>query len=188
VAHRKISKQEAARRQLNAAIEWFLEDRDYLPIYNIASSVFVITEDIARKNGIQDKTFYGVTLQDAGLDEMIARKKEMGIKHGFLKHADRDDISEINDVREMQLASVLYFASRNYSELFKEQSVQMELMEAFMYSAGWNDVYLEIGLHEKYLEQIHRYRLIAKNEGNARLKQTMLNQLYAINKLKHKRI
>lgn len=184
--YKKVNKQEAARRQLNAAIEWFFENRDYLPIYNIASSVFVITEDIARKKGIQDKTFYGVTLQDAGLKEVTARKKEMGIKHGFLKHADRDDLSEINDVNEMQLASILYFASRNYTSLFKEQSVQMELMEFFLYSAGWNDIFQEIGLHEKYLEQVQNYRAIAKNEGTRRLKQTMLSQLYAINMLKQK--
>lgn len=181
---RKINKQQAAKRQLDAAIEWFFEDGDYLPIYNIASCVFVITEDIARKDGIRDKTFYGLTLENSGLDQLKKIKQEMGIKHGFLKHADRDDLPEINDVNEMQLAAILYFAARNYACLFQEQSVQMELIEAFMYSAGWLDDFSDIGLHEKYLEQIHRYKLIAKNEGTGRLKQIMLSQLYTIKKLK----
>ncbi|AEP10386.1 hypothetical protein MICA_2079 [Micavibrio aeruginosavorus ARL-13] len=63
----------------------------------------------------------------------------------------------------------------------------MELIEAFMYSAGWLDEFQEIGLHEKYLEQINRYKLIAKSEGTGRLKQIMLSQLYTIRKLSQKR-
>lgn len=174
---KKVNKQEAARRQLDAAIEWYFEGGDLLPIYNIASSVFVMTENLAKKDNIEH-TFYGVMGSELNNDELKNLKIEMGRKHGFLKHGDRDT-PEIIDVNEKQAAAILYYASENYTHLFKEQSSQMALIKAFVYSYFGR----EIGIEEEYMKQIERFELIAKQEGITRLKEIIGQQLKNYKKL-----
>ncbi len=180
---RRINKQEAARRQLDSAIEWFFEGGDLLPIFNVGSSVFVMTENLAKKQNIET-TFYGVMrsgLEDA---EFKALKEEMGEKHGFLKHGDRDK-SDIFDVNDKQAAAILYFAAENYMHLFKEETSQMALIRAFLYSSLTPDQAEYIGVNKEYLKGIENFVLIAKQEGLLRLKEVLGLQLTHYKKLKN---
>lgn len=130
-----------------------------------------MTENLAKKKSIT-KTFYGIMGKNLTDNQLKNLKIEMGHKHGFLKHADRDT-SEIIDINEKQVAAILYFASENYTHLFREQTSQMALIKAFIYANTGR----QIGVEEDYMRQIAHFEAIAKREGIIKLKNVIGEKL-----------
>lgn len=93
----KITKFEAARRQLDCAIElWFL-DKDPISVHTLAAAAHQIIHDIYQKTGGIGIAGYGLIYDSIIIkDEYRKEYVEFVRDHAnFLKHADRDPESEL---------------------------------------------------------------------------------------------
>jgi hypothetical protein len=119
----KISKLDAARRQLDTAIRLYFMGRDPVSIQTLAAAAFEILKDLD-EHGPKTGTFYDRLQVNVKPEyrEFVAdlfRKPQ-----NFFKHADRDP----HDILEFTLASPEYFlasACEKYKELAVEQSPEM---------------------------------------------------------------
>jgi hypothetical protein len=119
----KISKLDAARRQLDTAIRLYFMTRDPVSIHTLAAAAFEILKDLD-EHGPKTGTFYDRLQVNVKPEyqEFVAdlfRKPQ-----NFFKHADRDP----HDMLEFSLASPEYFlasACEKYKELAADQSPEM---------------------------------------------------------------
>ncbi len=83
----RVSKLDAACRQLDCAIELWFADKDDVSIHTLAAAAHQIIYDINKKKGGQELFFDSMTIKDEYRSEFIALvKKNMN----FFKHADKD--------------------------------------------------------------------------------------------------
>ena len=123
----KITKIEAAQRQIDAGIRMLFRNDDPVAIHTVAMAGFRILRDLAKKKGPE----YAI------IDSMIRPGKEIefwGAANSFsnfFKHADHDsnDISsgfreEVNDV-------VLFIAAAYYKRLGYQATKEMMVIESW---------------------------------------------------------
>ncbi len=83
----RVSKLDAARRQLDCAIELWFADQDAVSIHTLAAAAYQIIHDINKKKGNQVLLFDSIVIKDEYRSEFVALvKKNMN----FFKHADKD--------------------------------------------------------------------------------------------------
>ena len=83
----RVSKLDAARRQLDCAIELWFADKDDVSIHTLAAAAHQVIHDINKKKGGQELLFDSIKIKDEYRSEFIALvKKDMN----FFKHADQD--------------------------------------------------------------------------------------------------
>lgn len=83
----RVSKLDAARRQLGCAIELWFADKDDVSIHTLAAAAYQIIHDINKKKGGQELYYDSIMIKDEYRSEFIALvKKDMN----FFKHADQD--------------------------------------------------------------------------------------------------
>ena len=85
----KISKIEAAKRQLVTAIRLFLSEEDAIPVHTIASAVHEVLRDLLIKKGGKSFLKDGITvfLHPEDIEDYQIQIRE---PQNFLKHANRD--------------------------------------------------------------------------------------------------
>ena len=82
-----MSKLDAARRQLDCAIELWFANRDDVSIHTLAAAAHQIIHDINKKRGGRELFFDSIVIRDEYRAEFVALvKKDMN----FFKHADKD--------------------------------------------------------------------------------------------------
>ncbi|WP_304349997.1 hypothetical protein [Comamonas testosteroni] len=89
----KLSKLDAAERQLNQAIKLFFAESDEVSIHALAEAASQVLADIGKPLGIKS------IVRDSGLIREEMRKEWLNIvfrSRNFFKHADKDP-NEIND-------------------------------------------------------------------------------------------
>ncbi len=83
----RVSKLNAARRQLNCALELWFSDKDEVSVHTLAAAAHQIIYDINKKKGGEDLFFESIVIKDEYRSEFIALvKKDMN----FFKHPDKD--------------------------------------------------------------------------------------------------
>jgi len=121
----KVTKLDAARRQLEASIDLFFHDRDILPIHTLAAAANGILSDLGKTNGIES---------GAPLAQMIAAVKQdkrgdfiRALNHAqnYLKHADRDP-KDILSFDNMSAELLLLNAVVWYQTLTDDKTILME--------------------------------------------------------------
>ncbi len=84
----KVSKLDAAKRQLDAAIELWFYDQDPVAVHTLAAAAYEIIHDInLKKGGSVDLLYDTVMIKDEYRKEYVDLVKKPG---NFFKHADRD--------------------------------------------------------------------------------------------------
>jgi hypothetical protein len=120
----KVSKIDAARRQLDTAIELWFYDKDPVSVHALARAAYEIIHDInQKKGGGVDLLFDSVVIKDEYQKEWAAVLKAPG---NFFKHADRDP----EDIVEFPLeGSLLFFifAIRGLHNLGERRSARAEV-------------------------------------------------------------
>lgn len=84
----KITKLEAAGRQLDSAIRMFFANEDILAVHTVARAAFRILYDITKEG--EAKVALDAHIKKVGMDRFNEETN-------FLKHADRDPEGEIDD-------------------------------------------------------------------------------------------
>lgn len=142
----KISKLEAARRQLQTAIKLFFNDGDSISIHTLAAAAYTILRDLAddQKMIIEDEVLSLV--KDEMRSTFIKKMKE---PQNFFKHADKDPKNELrfnpkfNDIR-------LFYAVWLYNQFSDDLSFWIQSYKVWFIV---NNSDLFIGLGEPYLSQ-----------------------------------
>jgi hypothetical protein len=83
----KISKLDAARRQLDTAIGLWFRDDDPVSIHTLAAASHQIIHDICEKHGVPDLLLNGGSIKPERRQQIIRSLKE---PMTFFKHANRD--------------------------------------------------------------------------------------------------
>ena len=83
----RVSKLDAARRQLDCAIELWFTDKDDVSIHTLAAAAHQIIHDINKKKGGQELLFDSIVIKDEYRSEFVAFVKK---NLSFFKHADKD--------------------------------------------------------------------------------------------------
>lgn len=169
----KVTKQEAAKRQLITAIKLFFSRGDLLSIFALTSAVFMITENLAASSpeGIRSKnTFFETVGEILSSEEMKNLKLDMGKKPGFLKHANRFEEEDINDVSNEEVVSFLVVAIENYEAVFHQTDRLMALLKAYFLALIPDDRLKVFSLTTEQLAIIRNHKRILEAYGHDYLK------------------
>ena len=119
----RLTKTEAACRQIDAAIRLFFADEDVVPIHTILMAAFRILRDLAKKSGD--------SYMERVIDQNLipeGREKFWSVIHGFstfLKHADRDPDFVHDGVDETINEPIAFIAILYYIDLGNKHTPEM---------------------------------------------------------------
>lgn len=118
-----ITKLDAARRQLNCSIELFFNDGDSLSIHTLAHAAFKLLYDL-----------YGRSRSDGYLDRMNELLTPLGWKKltevpNFLKHADRDHDTVLDDHKSESIIATIGMACMLYGRMSFELTPEMQAFD-----------------------------------------------------------
>jgi hypothetical protein len=86
----KVSKLDAARRQLDTAIELWFREADQISIHTLVFAAFEIIQDINKKHGNMDVTLLGLARKSVKPEQVEKAIHVWKKAMRFFKHADRD--------------------------------------------------------------------------------------------------
>lgn len=86
----KVSKLDAARRQLDCALKLWVNDDDPVSIHTLAFAAFEIINDLNTKKGNKDVTLQGLTEILAKPEHLTEVMQRMKAPMTFFKHSNRD--------------------------------------------------------------------------------------------------
>ncbi len=89
----KITKLEAAARQLDVAISLWFRDEDLIAVHTLAAASHQVVHDIVQQNKGPDLIFNTLSIKDEYRKGFIRLMKE---PQNFFKHADKDPQGEID--------------------------------------------------------------------------------------------
>ena len=119
----KITKLQAAQRQIDAGIWMLFRNDDPVAIHTVAMAAFRILRDLVKQRGLEHP-----------VDSMIrpGKEKEFWCKASsfanFFKHADKDPDDISGDFREEVNDLVLLFAATYYDFLGCQRTKEMEAL------------------------------------------------------------
>ena len=124
-----ISKIEAARSQLDTAIELWFRDGDPVSIHTLAAAAYQVVHDIKTHRGIEQELMYdSIVIKDEYRSLWINLVKK---QQNFFKHADRDP----NELVEFPLsANVLFMVMSLYGLeiLGEKKSIPMRIFNTWL--------------------------------------------------------
>ena len=126
----KISKLDAARRQLLTAIRLYFNHGDIVSMHTLAAAAFKITQNICDSSSDLPDSL------TAWVDELIKPeyKKIFWSKHhstaNFFKHAERDP-DAVHDFYPDEMENILFFAVYQYRSLTGEWSPEIRLFSTW---------------------------------------------------------
>lgn len=117
IVRMEFTRLESVRRLLNAAVELYFSDGDYLAIHTLAASVYEVTKDILGKA----QGTSGLLLQFDSITDKKERKKAIDFfraPQNFLKHANLDPdlsatITYFPAVTELMLYECCHYFKRH---------------------------------------------------------------------------
>lgn len=153
-----VSKLDAARRQLETAINLFFYEKDDVSIHTLAAAAFNILDDIRKDWNIDHKTIRQKVLNNAGKEQSKETLKSIKSAENYFKHADRDP-NELIDFKPHQTlyliadACATYcFITGNKIPIFNVFSLWLVTSEPHMFVLSDEDKYLIEDVVPKGLE------------------------------------
>lgn len=129
MSDKEITKPEAARRQVDAAISMLFRNDDPLAVHTVAMAAFRILRDLAKSHG-----------REHTLDSMIRpgmEKKfwgEFNNAASFLKHADRDPNGVLSPFSDDTNDTLLVIACTYYELLGNQWTLEMGVLMSWYVS------------------------------------------------------
>lgn len=93
----KVTKRDAASRQLDAGIRLFFEGGDMLAVHTLAGAAFQLLADLGRISGVVSRLRSEEFLNAERIPELI---RALNRTQNFLKHADQDPDTALEYVQE----------------------------------------------------------------------------------------
>ncbi|NWK96698.1 hypothetical protein DM806_13715 [Sphingobium lactosutens] len=132
-----VTKLDAARRQLETAIDMFFDQADPLAVYTLAYASFKVLLDIYPHQQGDDFS--------AQIDALIGKEgwKRMSGQANFLKHADRDFDAVLEDMHPMQPMGVIGFGTLLYRRLAGDFTLKMRAYDFWVEEDGYEELGIE---------------------------------------------
>jgi hypothetical protein len=125
----RITKIGAAERQLVTAIDLFFNGGDTIAVYALAGAAREIITTMCEHRGIT--SFFDDAL-DANPDLTEAALRRMANRYrGFLKHADRDPDTVLEDFTDYENDHILFIACHDLGRLCGGMPVEAQVFEAW---------------------------------------------------------
>jgi hypothetical protein len=130
IPHRFMSKQDAARHLLHAAIRMVMQMEDPFAIHVIVHSADKIIIDMAKNRGKHLRMDWELYIKDEFHKAFFKRLRET---YNYLKHATEDADTElpVHDIMSSNVMA-LFCAVTNYVDLFGERTAHMLLFQTFV--------------------------------------------------------
>jgi hypothetical protein len=149
----KISKLDAARRQLETAIHLFFHSSDPVSIHTLTAAAYNILRDICKKRG-----YPYVLIKGSSLNYVIPGKEKKYLNainqaENFFKHADNDPDKVLN-FKPTQTDILIYDACKIYHEITKKINPLCHLFQVW-FMAENPDLFI---LPENMQDQIIKIR------------------------------
>ena len=124
----RVTKLDAARRQIDQAIRMLFDSEDPVPIQTLAMAGFKIVRDLSKHH---DGHILEQTIK-ASFPPEVQKAFWTAIHHpaNFLKHADNDPEDTLSGVQEEANDALLYFATLWYQELGCKPTPEMRAILA----------------------------------------------------------
>ena len=129
----EVNKIEAARRQLEQALELLFDGKDPLPIHTLAMAALRILRDLASDR--PDEGAKTVALMEASIRPGVKKGEFWGALHqasNFLKHANRDPDAVLNEIRPEANDYALCIAGLIYQDLGGDLSPRMKVLRSLI--------------------------------------------------------
>lgn len=129
----KLHKTEIAKRQIDTAIDLFLEGKDFVSALTLAGAGEEITGKLLERNGVKNMLqklhawYKETTGTEIEFGEFARKTNEA---RNTLKHANNPEEDEI-EIQRWEAVQMIMRAMTNYKELAGEPSHKMKIM------AGW---------------------------------------------------
>ena len=122
----KVSKPEAARRQLDTAIRMLFQNEDPIAIHTLCMAAFRLLRDLAEKRG--DSYIHKITkaIVKPGMENEF-----WSVLQGpanFFKHADKDADAILDDVDDEVNDIAMLLACHYYQDLFHQLTPEMKVL------------------------------------------------------------
>jgi hypothetical protein len=134
----KISKIEAAQRQLVTAIELFLREGDPVSIFSLATNAWEIIDTLCTKEGvdsISNETREHITTGSDLKEDLINSPYR-----NFFKHADRDPDAELEGFSDAENDHIIFLAVEDYIRLNKKSPVEFQVYQLWYLSINTDKV------------------------------------------------
>lgn len=133
----QVSKIDAARRQIDTAIELYFAGGDFLSIYAISFAAHQVLNDIYSHH------------RDDGFLELLSEKLPPDFRRylakpaNFLKHADRDHGAYLNEINYVQIEAVLCVATILYKRISGDMTLKMKGFDYILEEQAYEDIGIE---------------------------------------------
>jgi len=157
-----IPKMDAAKRQLDTAIELFLKESDPISIHALAAASHEILSDIGKKQGIKS-IIKGHALSLIKEDKKAGYIKKVNEAQNFFKHAD-SDTKTILDFNADQSTLLLFDACEMYLAINKGISALMFLFRGW-FMMNYPDLIADKSIKDKLIQLMKSLSLDPKNRS-----------------------
>ncbi|WP_417268044.1 hypothetical protein [Celeribacter baekdonensis] len=133
----QVSKIDAARRQIDTAIELYFSGGDFLSIYSISFAAHQILNDIYRHH------------RDDGFLELVSRglpsdfRRYLATPANFLKHADRDHDTYLPEINYIQVEAVLCASTVIYKRISGDLTLKMKGFDYILEEQAYEEIGVE---------------------------------------------
>ena len=125
----RITKLDAAERQIITAVKLFFDGGDRISTYALGAAAREVTTTLCQRRGITS------FLDDVQQEFPELSSKELlrlASRHAaFFKHADRDPDAVLTDFSEEEVESVLFTAAHDFGRLCGGKPVEAQVFEAW---------------------------------------------------------
>lgn len=148
----KVSKLDAARRQLDCALELWFHDGDDVSIRTLSSAVYQIVHDINQASGSpRDLLYDTLWIKDQYLREFVRMLKEPA---NFFKHADKDPDPKISIEFSPEISPLLLMLIQSELRYLGERPTDIQLAFLTWLAVHKPDVIDRDSFLIKYLESL----------------------------------
>src|SRR5947209_4730269 len=103
----RISKLDAARRQLETAVVLYFQQGDPVSIHTLAAAAHQLLHDISKKADSQSEMILAWALEQVLPEYRDEIRKTLRAAQNFFKHADRDESDVLEDFDQGQTEFLL---------------------------------------------------------------------------------
>lgn len=136
---RMLSKEDAARRQLETAIDLYFTGGDLVASWTLGAAAYNVLRDLSKARSLKPmplKEQLPLLVPPAQRELLIRKIQEV---ENFFKHADRDPQSTLFFRPQGQIELLLFDASLRFLELFAYETANMVLIRMWFLSGALLD-------------------------------------------------
>ena len=159
----RVSKLDAARRQLDGAVELWFADGDEVCVHTLAAAAHQIINDINQKKGGGELLFDSAKIKDEYRPEWLALLKK---SVNFFKHANRDaeEVTEFAPLTSIMFMMFSMIGLQQIGESLNDTENAFLDWLAFHHPTWMTERYRKVIEERIPIDHLHEIRALSKSE------------------------